>query len=446
MLTTNIIEIRLVDLLIFYSRNSLAGLSRSNTPIICSSAEQCRELFLKDYICELIENKSLCKTYPKELILPVRSLLALSKSSSSVGSSLYDMEQLQSTLQQSSSARARKRFPVPFLSLGPLTFTRSATVSIPAETIGRNFFTSNSDLSAEDARIQDAYLLSNIYRVKYVFDLMVEEAKVKYGLTVSSSEKVEQEYHDLDILTCPYPGCETFSKYWESKYDPSSVSFSDAKHPPEVEPKVEHVLPEFGKRLAGFERFDLITLTSIYLEMILDVTATSIIKTFTEPNYSAEGVLVHCISGYDRTPLFSGLVRMLLYADGLVHQSLTVSEMVYLVSAYDFFLFGHLLFERFSKGEDIMRFTFDLLAFFCNSQKKYRLSSIVMQKMDDQGLTLEELTNTIDDRDPLVNDLLLLLLHSTKEVKHEDFASKLFGIRQLFLEVWDSEVIRLRPR
>ncbi len=56
------------------------------------------------------------------------------------------------------------------------------------------------------------------------------------------------------------------------------------------------------------------------------------------------GLLVHCISGWDRTPMFISLLRLSLWADGWIHQSLTVEEMLYLTLAYDWYLFGY---ERF---------------------------------------------------------------------------------------------------
>lgn len=52
------------------------------------------------------------------------------------------------------------------------------------------------------------------------------------------------------------------------------------------------------------------------------------------------GLLVHCISGWDRTPLFVSLLRLSLWADGEAHKSLKPLEILYLTLAYDWFLFG----------------------------------------------------------------------------------------------------------
>lgn len=48
-------------------------------------------------------------------------------------------------------------------------------------------------------------------------------------------------------------------------------------------------------------------------------------------------------SGWDRTPLFISLLRISLWADGEIHQSLSAEEMLYLTVAYDWLLFSHQL-------------------------------------------------------------------------------------------------------
>jgi hypothetical protein len=59
-------------------------------------------------------------------------------------------------------------------------------------------------------------------------------------------------------------------------------------------------------------------------------------------------MLIHCISGWDRTPLFISLLRLSLWADGWIHQSLTVEEILYLTLAYDWYLFGYKTFYFYS--------------------------------------------------------------------------------------------------
>lgn len=76
---------------------------------------------------------------------------------------------------------------------------------------------------------------------------------------------------------------------------------------------------------------------------------------------NSSGLLIHCISGWDRTPLFISLLRLSLWADGLIHQSLNPCQILYLTIAYDWILFGHNLEDRLSKGEEIFFFCFHFL-------------------------------------------------------------------------------------
>lgn len=75
----------------------------------------------------------------------------------------------------------------------------------------------------------------------------------------------------------------------------------------------------------------------------------------------SSGMLVHCISGWDRTPLFISLVRILLWAGGAIHRNLTPVQMLYFTISYDWLLFGHNFPDRWHKGEDIFFFCFDHL-------------------------------------------------------------------------------------
>lgn len=74
------------------------------------------------------------------------------------------------------------------------------------------------------------------------------------------------------------------------------------------------------------------------------------------------GMLIHCVSGWDRTPTYVSLMRVLLWADQLAHWRLSAAEMLYYTLAYDWFLFGHKLPVRQYAGEEILYFTFRFLA------------------------------------------------------------------------------------
>ncbi len=102
-----------------------------------------------------------------------------------------------------------------------------------------------------------------------------------------------------------------------------------------------------------------------------------------EPDQEA-GVLIHCISGWDRTPLFIGLLRILLWAEGCVHQSLNHEQILYLVVAYDWMLFGygavsysdffrHQFVSRRAEGCDIFYFAFWAISHLLGSDYSYSL-------------------------------------------------------------------------
>lgn len=99
-----------------------------------------------------------------------------------------------------------------------------------------------------------------------------------------------------------------------------------------------------------YQKWDLQDITLNYLQLLLHYIKDS-----------NGGLLVHCISGWDRTPLFVSLLRISLWADGAIHQSLTAIQLLYYTLAYDWYMFGHNLPDRLKKGEDIFFFCFYML-------------------------------------------------------------------------------------
>jgi myotubularin-related protein 14 len=79
----------------------------------------------------------------------------------------------------------------------------------------------------------------------------------------------------------------------------------------------------------NYKLWDLVTLTKNYLLFMLHILCDN----------ASGGLLVHCISGWDRTPMFVSLLRLSLWADGEVHKSLSAKEMLYLTIGYDWLLF-----------------------------------------------------------------------------------------------------------
>ena len=379
------------------------------------------ELFAKDYHVQVVDNVdgSICQSYPVHLLIVEEKEkkkkndgdenkekkmqhkssngVVVKESNIGVEESLKDVhlkeesmktgktncEKLKELFVTSRFARAHGRFVVPVLPVNGKQLCRSSTISIGAETVlnaGTTAIVSyvwgtaalqtpsvSNDSSfqqfwPENVRSADVELLEEL-RVKYIFDLMVENNKKFYGMSICSSEKVDVTgaYRDFSLNAIPFPGCEFFKDYYMRKD-------SGAMHYDWSLPLVESSLKLSSDYLVPFENLNFLnlnwaewrswsleTLTSNYVLVILNLLSPSM-----ELN-ERSGVLVHCISGWDRTPLFVSLLRLSLWADGIAHASLNSEEILYLTLAYDWFLFGHQFFDRRVKREDILYFCFDFL-------------------------------------------------------------------------------------
>jgi len=78
-----------------------------------------------------------------------------------------------------------------------------------------------SDKSNVDRLRSHDIALLNKLGVKYICDLMVEYRKIKFGLSVCSSEKADSQgrYNSagLEVVSIPYPGCEFFKDFRDHK-------------------------------------------------------------------------------------------------------------------------------------------------------------------------------------------------------------------------------------
>ncbi|GBN40953.1 Myotubularin-related protein 14 [Araneus ventricosus] len=192
---------------------------------------KCEELFEKDYVCCKIENEkgSLSTNYPSQIIVPTDERSFSSKDSDSskgtpCSTNNFDATKYKEIANKSNLARCRTRFPVPVILYKGKFVCRSATLACGGEMLWRDmsvciFNTTTSESEEKSApisrngplftelRSQDIKLLKEL-SVSYICDLMVENKKVKYGLKVSSSEKIDKEnrYCDFKIVQLPYPG------------------------------------------------------------------------------------------------------------------------------------------------------------------------------------------------------------------------------------------------
>uniref|UniRef100_F7GYB4 Myotubularin related protein 14 n=2 Tax=Macaca TaxID=9539 RepID=F7GYB4_MACMU len=345
--------------------------------------KRCLELFGRDYCFSVIPNTNgdICGHYPRHIVfLEYES----SEKEKDTFESTVQVSKLQDLIHRSKMARCRGRFVCPVILFKGKHICRSATLAGWGELYGRsgyNYFFSGGaddawadveDVTEEDCALRsgDTHLFDKVrgydikllryLSVKYICDLMVENKKVKFGMNVTSSEKVDkaQRYADFTLLSIPYPGCEFFKEYKDRDYMAEGLIFN------------------------WKQCWDLVQQTQNYLKLLLSLVNSD----------DDSGLLVHCISGWDRTPLFISLLRLSLWADGLIHTSLKPAEILYLTVAYDWFLFGHMLVDRLSKGEEIFFFCFNFLKHITSEEfsalKTQRRKSLPAR---DGGFTLEDI-------------------------------------------------------
>ncbi|KAF2071328.1 hypothetical protein CYY_007359 [Polysphondylium violaceum] len=206
----------------------------------------------------------------------------------------------------------------------------------------------------ENLRNKDILVIKHL-NIKFICDLMVENKKKKFGFFVCSSEKVDmhKRYQDFIISSTPYPGVEFFADFNKNQHCGKDLFF--CWEGPE-DPAELRIHPQYSLALDWdkYKTWDLINLTQNYFKLLL--------KYISDENQPS-GLLIHCISGWDRTPLFISLLRISLWADGEVHHTLKDWEMLFLTVAYDWFLFSHQLADRAGRGEDIFYFCFYFLEF-----------------------------------------------------------------------------------
>nr|XP_008103757.1 PREDICTED: myotubularin-related protein 14 isoform X2 [Anolis carolinensis] len=365
----------------------------------------CLELFSRDYCYSLIHNMNgeICSHYPRLIVfLEYES----TDQERHTFESTVQVGKLQDLIHRSKMARCRGRFVCPVILYKGKHICRSATLAGWGELYGRTgynyIFSGGSDdawadtedLSEEDSafRNADSQLFDKVrghdikllryLSVAYICDLMVENKKVKFGLNVTSSEKVDkaQRYADFTLLSIPYPGCEFFKEYKERDYTAEGLVFNWKQDYVDAPLSIPVSLTRpLNIDWSEYQSWDLVQQTQNYLKLLISIINGD----------DDSGLLVHCISGWDRTPLFISLLRLSLWADGLIHTSLEPSEILYLTVAYDWFLFGHMLVDRLSKGEEIFFFCFDFLKHI--TSEEFSAAKQLRRKSLPPGFTLEEI-------------------------------------------------------
>ncbi|KAI1285884.1 Myotubularin-related protein 14 [Halotydeus destructor] len=406
--------------------------------------QNCVQLFTKDYPDLAVianEHGELSTAYPSKIIVPFKASESSSNGSAQNGSQSGDghpengsgggravnieANKLRELMTKARVARCRARFPVPVIYVDGKYVCRSATLSGGAEIYGRSgldmlfahsaeeeessatatfhgspingsshgqpALPSLSSLSLSDSsqvfskvRNQDIQLLKYL-SVKYICDLMVEKKKVKFGFNITSSEKADKEgrYSDFELLSLPYPGCEFFRDYRDKGYQGEGLLFDWSQHFVDASLVIPNSPELMQINWTKYKSWDIIKLTQNYLKLLFHYLSNS-----------DSSVLVHCISGWDRTPLFISLLRLSLWADGKVHQNLSATEITYLTVAYDWFLFGHNLNDRISKGEEILFFCFSFLKFIASEE--YSIDNFKVKKRYSESCRKDSSAKRVD--------------------------------------------------
>ncbi|XP_038047797.1 myotubularin-related protein 14-like isoform X1 [Patiria miniata] len=349
---------------------------------------KCLALFGKDYKYTVIYNSNgeLCGHYPEKLVILeyMQSGNGQDEKTQQSIEPLYDIQKIRELMLKSRFARCRQRFVIPIIMYEGKHICRSATLSGGPEIYGRSgldyFFSGGESLGTQATDSEDLLARQNaptssstgsnewplfdrfrgqdikllkMLSVGCISDLMVENKKVKFGMNVSSSEKVDKEhrYADFDLVSVPYPGCEFFRDYRENGFNAEGLYYDWSQDFVDAGLSIpENLSSKLGIDWKSYRSWDLVKITQNYLKLFLHVVKEG-----------ETGLLVHCISGWDRTPLFVSLLRLTLWADGVAHRNLNAAEILYLTIAYDWMLFGHNLSDRIGKGEDIFFFCFNFL-------------------------------------------------------------------------------------
>uniref|UniRef100_A0A8C5CME3 Myotubularin related protein 14 n=1 Tax=Gadus morhua TaxID=8049 RepID=A0A8C5CME3_GADMO len=349
----------IVDLIDLFSK--IQYRAKEVSPRVDAVEKRCLELFGRDYKYSVIHNTNgeVCGHYPRQIVYLEYECMDSQRDRS------VQISKLQDLVNRSKLARCRGRFVCPVILFNGKHICRSSTLAGWGELYGRTGYnyifsggsddtwTEQDEVLEEDsaARNSESQLFDKVrghdikllryLSVRYICDLMVENKKVKFGLNVTSSEKVDkaQRYADFTLLSVPYPGCEFFKDYKDRDYMADGLVFNwnqDYVDAPLTIPTC--FTPNLNIDWTEYQSWDLVVQTQNYLKLLLHIINSD----------DESGLLVHCISGWDRTPLFVSLLRLSLWADGAVHASLQPAEILYLTIAYDWFLFGYIFFFCFN--------------------------------------------------------------------------------------------------
>ncbi|XP_035230624.1 myotubularin-related protein 14-like isoform X3 [Stegodyphus dumicola] len=286
--------------------------------------------------------------------------------------------------------RTNRRFPVPTILWNGKFLCRTAGVDVVSVAADMNTILLNEGSSASDFEFQiniataaffmkvkkfsidmsvDVHLLNHL-EVTHICDLRGRDPSRDYPKFAETCELYKTYYTAFKTAHLPYPSVDFFETYYRIR-EPEELRLNWKKKSP----------PLFDLTLPDIDSMTLLqTDVSKYREWYtLDQTLNYllVLQTYlTSDLLSVKGILLHCIAGQDRTPLFVTLLRLSLWADGLLHATLNPLEMLYLTVAYDWYLFGHNLKDCLNRGYWIMHFCYNILDHITSDRFSVRGSEV----------------------------------------------------------------------
>eukprot|EP01090_Pellita_catalonica_P000973 TRINITY_DN10706_c0_g2_i1.p1 TRINITY_DN10706_c0_g2~~TRINITY_DN10706_c0_g2_i1.p1 ORF type:complete len:321 (-),score=51.89 TRINITY_DN10706_c0_g2_i1:192-1070(-) len=238
----------------------------------------------------------------------------------------------------------------------------------------RSLYIFSSSLAKEIAALRqlDGDLLKTL-KIRYIFDLMNEVTYISKGISLCSSEASSDDFvknSNIHVLQMPYPGVEFFqsvneSNFFSDTFSKNSSSFKDipADRKGNLIPSWEAAQRQFAmESVFSAVRHDFNDTDVDFKDLpkwsIFELTLRyfSIFQHLVREVLQGEACLIHCVSGWDRTPFWVGIMRLYLWSTGKILTKLNAKEVVYLVVGYDWLLFGHNLMGRLKHGQDIFSF------------------------------------------------------------------------------------------
>ncbi|XP_035231742.1 myotubularin-related protein 14-like [Stegodyphus dumicola] len=203
--------------------------------------------------------------------------------------------------------------------------------------------------------------------VQYICDLRLRDPSKDIPQFSHSNSAYKQNYEVFKTAHLPYPAITFFSNYHIARNPLIMFDWNL------VSPRFEVALPDidymtlYQVDFTKYQEWHLVDLTLNYLLVLQTyVTSDSLPK--------RGGVLLHCVAGQDRTPVFLTLLRLSLWADGLIHEFLTPKEILFFTIAYDWYLFGHDLEESLDRNWEIMHFCYSILDYVAADRFSVRKS------------------------------------------------------------------------